>query len=151
MADYRLPMDADGVKYHGVVDRDGENPGQVLYGVDENGDYRPVNVDKDGNVLTKVTGSVVEKEIILERKIRNERVSKNDIKVPDNALGCIFYLVIHGSTGMFESDQGISLSVGNRSVVDTHYILYTETEVLTDPRPHVIYWFHSISLKDAKV
>lgn len=57
---YRLPTDSDGVKYHGVVDADGDNPGQVLYGVDEHGNYRPVNVDSEGNVLTKVTGSNVE-------------------------------------------------------------------------------------------
>src|SRR5690625_3550219 len=57
---YKLPTDDDGVKYHGVVDADGENPGQVLYGVDEHGNYRPVKVDNDGNVLTQVTGSIVE-------------------------------------------------------------------------------------------
>jgi|SRR5690625_775954 len=61
MADYRLPMDEDGVKYHGVVDRDGENPGQVLYGLDKNGRLKPVNVDDEGNVLTRLTGSNVEK------------------------------------------------------------------------------------------
>src|SRR5690625_4433321 len=63
MADYRLPMDADGVKYHGVVDEDGQFPGQVLYGLDKNGRLKPVNVDGEGNVLTRVTGSIVEKQV----------------------------------------------------------------------------------------
>src|SRR5690625_1026048 len=60
MANYRLPMDDDGVKYHGVVDEDGKFPGQVLYGLDKNGRLKPVNVDDEGNVLTQVTGSIVE-------------------------------------------------------------------------------------------
>src|SRR5690625_947421 len=60
MSDYRLPMDADGVKYHGVIDEDGKFPGQVLYGLDKNGRLKPVNVDDEGNVLTRVTGSNVE-------------------------------------------------------------------------------------------
>src|SRR5690625_4720827 len=60
MENYRLPMDADGVKYHGVVDEDGQFPGQVLYGLDKNGRLKPINVDGEGNVLTRVTGSIVE-------------------------------------------------------------------------------------------
>src|SRR5690625_5597424 len=61
MSDYRLPMDADGVKYHGVIDEDGKFPGQVLYGLDKNGRLKPVNVDDEGNVLTRLTGSIVER------------------------------------------------------------------------------------------
>jgi len=63
MADYRLPMDDDGVKYHGVVDDDGQYPGQVLYGLDKNGRLKPANVDDEGNVLTQATGSKVKKRI----------------------------------------------------------------------------------------
>jgi len=57
---YKLPKDDDGVRYHGVVDENDENPGQVLYGVDENGDYRPVQVDENGHVKTQLTVSYVE-------------------------------------------------------------------------------------------
>src|SRR5690625_491152 len=60
MADYRLPMDADGVKYHGTVDQNEENPGQFMYGLDENGNKRIIRTDEQGNVLTRVTGSIVE-------------------------------------------------------------------------------------------
>src|SRR5699024_3596829 len=54
--------------YHGVVDPDGDNPGQVLYGVDEHGNYRPVKVDNNGNVLTQVTGSNVEDGILVKQE-----------------------------------------------------------------------------------
>jgi len=60
MADYRLPMDADGMKYHGTVDQNEENPGQFMYGLDENGNKRIIRTDEQGNVLTRVTGSNVE-------------------------------------------------------------------------------------------
>src|SRR5690625_3381561 len=60
MADYRLPMDADGVKYHGTVDQNEENPGHFMYGLDENGNKRIIRTDEQGNVLTRVTGSNVE-------------------------------------------------------------------------------------------
>src|SRR5690625_2280931 len=60
MADYRLPMDADGVKYHGTVDQNEENPGQFMYGLDENGNKRIIRTDEQGNVLTRLTGSNVE-------------------------------------------------------------------------------------------
>src|SRR5690625_2965650 len=63
MADYRLPMDADGVKYHGTVDQNEENPGQFMYGLDENGNKRIIRTDEQGNVLTQVTGSNVELEV----------------------------------------------------------------------------------------
>src|SRR5690625_3402749 len=72
MADYRLPMDADGVKYHGTVDQNEENPGQFMYGLDENGNKRIIRTDEQGNVLTRVTGSIVEEvEIFNSVKIRD--------------------------------------------------------------------------------
>src|SRR5690625_4579290 len=82
MSDYRLPMDADGVKYHGVVDEDGKFPGQVLYGLDKNGRLKPVNVDDEGNVLTRVTGSIDVLEVIKDTSFESgERVTvlNNDI------------------------------------------------------------------------
>src|SRR5690625_4414047 len=72
MADYRLPMDADGVKYHGTVDQNEENPGHFMYGLDENGNKRIIRTDEQGNVLTKVTGSIVE---LVE--IRNVEIPAN--------------------------------------------------------------------------
>jgi|SRR5690625_1112884 len=60
MANYRLSLDADGVKYHGTVDQNEENPGQFIYGLDENGNKRIIRTDEQGNVLTRVTGSNVE-------------------------------------------------------------------------------------------
>ena len=60
MANYRLPMDADGVKYHGTVDQNEENPGHFMYGLDENGNKRIIRTDEQGNVLTRVTGSNME-------------------------------------------------------------------------------------------
>lgn len=58
---YKLPRDDDGVKYHGVVDRDDRNPGQFMYGLDEDGNKRIVRTDKDGNVLTQLTGSNIKR------------------------------------------------------------------------------------------
>ena len=63
MADYRLPMDADGVKYHGTVDQNEENPGHFMYGLDENGNKRIIRTDEQGNVLTRLTGSNVAETI----------------------------------------------------------------------------------------
>src|SRR5690625_2047422 len=72
MANYRLPMAADGVKYHGTVDQNEENPGQFMYGLDENGNKRIIRTDEQGNVLTQVTGSIVEEvEIFNSVKIRD--------------------------------------------------------------------------------
>src|SRR5690625_1741917 len=51
MADYRLPMDEDGVKYHGVED-DGDLPGQVVYGAD-NARRPEVIKSDDGKLKTK--------------------------------------------------------------------------------------------------
>src|SRR5690625_8053562 len=62
MADYRLPMDADGVKYHGTVDQNEENPGQFMYGLDENGNKRIIRTDEQRNVLTRDTGNILEQE-----------------------------------------------------------------------------------------
>lgn len=56
---YKLPKDDDGVRYHGVVDENDENPGQFMYGLDENGNKRIIRTDEQGNVLTRVTGSNV--------------------------------------------------------------------------------------------
>src|SRR5690625_1718867 len=63
MANYRLPMDEDGVKYHGTVDQNEENPGQFMYGLDENGNKRIIRTDEQGNVLTRLTGSNVEEVV----------------------------------------------------------------------------------------
>lgn len=82
MANYRLPMDADGVKYHGVTDEDGKFPGQVLYGLDKNGRLKPVNVDDEGNVLTRVTGSIDVLEVIKDTSFESGEmvtVLNNDI------------------------------------------------------------------------
>ena len=57
---YELPKDKDGIRYHGVVDEGDKNPGQVAYGVNENGRYVPLRVDDEGYALTKLTGSNVE-------------------------------------------------------------------------------------------
>ena len=72
MADYRLPMDADGMKYHGTVDQNEENPGQFMYGLDENGNKRIIRTDEQGNVLTKVTGSNMEEGIPVNTLINSE-------------------------------------------------------------------------------
>lgn len=49
------------LKGSSYVDTGDGNPfPTMLYGVDDNGKERPVNVDKDGNVLTRQTGSIVE-------------------------------------------------------------------------------------------
>jgi|SRR5690625_4724489 len=69
MTNYRLPMDADGVKYHGTVDQNEENPGHFMYGLDENGNKRIIRTDEQGNVLTRVTGSKVEFEILYDGEI----------------------------------------------------------------------------------
>jgi|SRR5690625_1361553 len=96
---YKLPTDDDGVKYHGVVDADGDNPGQVLYGVDEHGNYRPVKVDNDGNVLTQVTGSNVE-EVVLERGIYSDYTNSTTIKPPPFAKYGVLFFRIYGVTGL---------------------------------------------------
>src|SRR5690625_5191489 len=67
MTNYRLPMDADGVKYHGTVDQNEENPGHFMYGLDENGNKRIIRTDEQGNVLTRVTGSIVERVSLTEQ------------------------------------------------------------------------------------
>src|SRR5690625_4052385 len=68
MTNYRLPMDADGVKYHGTVDQNEENPGHFMYGLDENGNKRIIRTDEQGNVLTRVTGSIVEEHILVNQE-----------------------------------------------------------------------------------
>lgn len=90
MADYRLPMDADGVKYHGVVDGDGDNPGQVLYGVDEHGNYRPVKVDNNGNVLTRLTGSIIDYQDFSFTDLNENEREVIMLKPPENT----YYKVI---------------------------------------------------------
>src|SRR5690625_4053309 len=75
MSDYRLPMDVDGVKYHGTVDQNEENPGLFMYGLDENGNKRIIRTDEQGNVLTRVTGSIVELF-----KIENYRINSGQTK-----------------------------------------------------------------------
>src|SRR5690625_2223592 len=85
MADYRLPMDADGVKYHGTVDQNEENPGQFMYGLDENGNKRIIRTDEQGNVLTRVTGSNVEviKEYMAEPVLNTRNFFVGDF-ITDN-------------------------------------------------------------------
>ena len=78
MADYRLPMDADGVKYHGTVDQNEENPGHFMYGLDENGNKRIIRTDEQGNVLTRVTGSNVKDEDALPVKSRKVETYSSD-------------------------------------------------------------------------
>lgn len=41
----------------------------MLYGVNSDGEPTPVNVDKDGNVLTQLTGSNVEEEYLLREEV----------------------------------------------------------------------------------
>jgi len=151
MADYRLPMDADGVKYHGTVDQNEENPGQFMYGLDENGNKRIIRTDEQGNVLTRVTGSIVENEIIGERKIRNRTETLYKSSVPEKAIGLIAYLTVYSSTGKFVNNEGISLLVASRSQHEPHNILYVQTEHKTDNRPHMIYWTPSANKRDAQV
>src|SRR5690625_2361797 len=74
MTNYRLPMDADGVKYHGTVDQNEENPGHFMYGLDENGNKRIIRTDEQGNVLTRVTGSIVE---LIEGRVVESRETNN--------------------------------------------------------------------------
>ena len=81
MADYRLPMDDDGVKYHGVVDDDGQYPGQVLYGLDKNGRLKPANVDDEGNVLTQATGSKVKKEFFAKSMSISDKETKRSDEI----------------------------------------------------------------------
>ena len=106
MADYRLPMDADGVKYHGTVDQNEENPGQFMYGLDENGNKRIIRTDEQGNVLTRVTGSKV------------EEVISSDTLVPSGTrLGPI---VVDMS-----NYKSLTLSAHNRDSTNTNKIRFT--------------------------
>lgn len=118
MANYRLPMDEDGVKYHGVED-DGELPGQVIYGADNA--RRPEAIKSDGRRLavvdasvlqeletikqqqeqildrlnepidTKVTGSIVVQEVVKDLAITGEDRKRFPFVKPD---GKIMYFVI---------------------------------------------------------
>src|SRR5690625_4851377 len=103
MADYRLPMDADGVKYHGTVDQNEENPGHFMYGLDENGNKRIIRTDKQGNVLTRLTGSKVEYVELNNRSIRTENAGVHFIRTPKGAKQVLIYLDVHGVTGNVES------------------------------------------------
>ena len=82
MADYRLPMDADGVKYHGTVDQNEENPGHFMYGLDENGNKRIIRTDENGNVLTRLTGSSVEDGLSVKQVNKLEVIVRlNNVEV----------------------------------------------------------------------
>lgn len=130
MADYRLPMDADGVKYHGTVDQNEENPGHFMYGLDENGNKRIIRTDEQGNVLTKVTGSRVDYQNIFERKIRTETEDVFTI-VPDDAIGAIIQLSIHGITGNV-SGGGLSLRVRNFATSKLFHSRTQISDMITD-------------------
>jgi len=102
MADYRLPMDADGVKYHGTVDQNEENPGQFMYGLDENGNKRIIRTDEQGNVLTRVTGSILEQEITDEiGDIPADTTATAYIDVPDGYVA--FSLMCRTYSGRVEN------------------------------------------------
>src|SRR5690625_4760545 len=123
MADYRLPMDADGVKYHGTVDQNEENPGQFMYGLDENGNKRIIRTDEQGNVLTRVTGSIVEEDVLWKRDVRQGFTPSNRHLTPVNgARGFVLILKIYGLTGTFNSDEGYRL----RYSKVTHSSYFTE-------------------------
>jgi len=143
---YKLPKDDDGVRYHGVVDENDENPGQVLYGVDENGDYRPVNVDKDGNVLTKVTGSNVEQFTFFDRDIRTETTGYSSFTAVDNATGLVVVARVHGVTGDV-SNGGVSFGVSSRFLTN---ILTINTEKHTHSGLDYITLNYGGGLGDAK-
>src|SRR5690625_1037388 len=131
MEDYRLPLDADGVKYHVVVDEDGQFPGQVLYGLDKNGRLKSVNVVDEGNLLTKVTGSIVEQRettVFLERGIYNTS-DYTQIFVPPYAKGAIFVLAIHDVVGGGEGDKGVSMRL--RNYIDRSFARTQISEIST--------------------
>ena len=123
MADYRLPMDADGVKYHGTVDQNEENPGHFMYGLDENGNKRIIRTDEQGNVLTRVTGSIVE-EIIYQKHTDIQPNSKVDIV---NRFDLTGYRYIKYATWSMTYNDKIALRKRERT---SEFVLSPYEEVL---------------------
>lgn len=66
---FELPKDRNNVNYFGTTDRNNENLGQFMYGLDESGNPRIVRTDEEGNVLTRVTGSNIEEIYVQDEDI----------------------------------------------------------------------------------
>jgi len=138
MSDYRLPMDADGVKYHGTVDQNEENPGQFMYGLDENGNKRIIRTDENGNVLTRQTGSKGEYVTFFEREVRTENTSESRLYKPEGVKGFNAYLIINGITGTFQSNEGVRLRISTGYRINRYVLSETTNWTSASNRLHVI-------------
>lgn len=123
-----------------------------IAGRDQNGNYSPIAVNEKGEVITQLTGSKVEKDTLNGRKIRTSNSGLVRIDRPSGVKGFVVYLMIHGVTGTFSDNEGVSIRLrtyaqstdGGSTVISSQA---TKKTSISD-RTHLIYFYPSTDLSN---
>ena len=86
------------------------------------GKARPGNLDENGNLKVKVSGTIPSREeVIFAREIRNTSAPWTNVPVPAGAKGVKLYATIWGVTGTFGENEGLAISFADINPSESHY------------------------------
>src|SRR5699024_11489671 len=98
---------------------------------------------------TQVTGSNVEKKVLVERSIYNKNTPNVGFRPPEGSKSMKLELTVHGATGSFESEQGASIYLLSRTDSGGSYG-FVQSEKVSSARGTVIDWGKGIDYQDTK-
>jgi hypothetical protein len=96
--------------------------GIPLMGRGPDGKAKMINVDENGNVKVQQSGIMDTREVIRPRALLTKGESSVTIKtVPTGAKGFVAQLIVHGISGTWEADGGVSFRVAHYSASRSAY------------------------------
>src|SRR5690625_231299 len=88
---------------------------------------------------TQVTGSNVEKKVLVKRGIYNKNTANVGFRPPEGSKSMKLELTVDGATGSFESEQGASIYLLSRTDSGGSYG-FVQSEKVSSARGTVIDW-----------
>ena len=102
--------------------------GIPLMGRGPDGKAKIINVDENGNVKVQQSGYMDTREVIRPRALLTESESSVTIKtVPTGAKGLVAQLIVHGISGTWEANGGVSFRVAHYSASRSAYHVIYES------------------------
>src|SRR5699024_4685014 len=113
------------------------------------GEFKPLT-GSDGANDVRLTGSIVEEEVIFDRQILTENSGNSRLFRPNNAKGFIVYLYIYGITGNFSTNDGVRLRIRNYGyTIGRHFSSYNTRVTTTGNRLHVALMYPGVEESSA--
>lgn len=96
--------------------------GVPILGKDPLGKAKYANVTESGDLRVQLSGTMDTREVIRPRALLTQSaVSVTIVNVPTGAKGFVAQLIVHGISGTWEADGGVSFRVAHYSASRTAY------------------------------